>query len=62
MIKLPDNMVMYREKKKAKFLLQHRCVYKMPGDYRLVFLVNEMPLAQIPGDSVSENSFWGKRK
>lgn len=62
MRKIPGNLVTYREKKKAKLLLQHRYVYKMPGDCRLVFLVNKMPLAKVPGEYVSENPFGEKRK
>jgi hypothetical protein len=62
MIKLPGRAVAYHEKKKAKYMLQFRCVYKMPGDWRLVFLESNLPSAKVPPECISENPYWQKRK
>jgi hypothetical protein len=62
MVKVTGPEVTYREKKKAKALLQHRCVYRVPGNWRLIFIADEMPSSQVPSELVSENPFWLKRK
>ncbi|QRC91875.1 hypothetical protein JI435_020600 [Parastagonospora nodorum SN15] len=63
MIKMPGDVIKYAEKKKAKNLLQFRCVYKMPGDWRLVFLENDLPSEKVPPKCISENPYWkGKGK
>jgi hypothetical protein len=63
MIKLPGDTVSYHEKRKAKLLLTYRCVYKLPGDWRLVFLENDLPSWKVPVECVSENPNWhGKKK
>jgi hypothetical protein len=62
MVKMKGGEVTYQEKKKARTLLQHRCVYRMPGDWRLVFLADKMPSAKVPGSFVSENPYWLTRK
>jgi hypothetical protein len=61
MIKMPGDKVSYLEKKKAKILLKHRAVYKMPGDWKLVFVPDAMPSALVPRECVSENPFWKKK-
>jgi hypothetical protein len=62
MVKMKGGEVTYKEKKKARSLLQHRCVYRMPKDWRLVFLADEMPSTKVPGKFVCENPYWSKRK
>jgi hypothetical protein len=58
MIKLPGDTVSYHDKRKAKMLLTYRCVYKMPGDWRLVFLENDLPSWKVPKEYVSVNPNW----
>jgi hypothetical protein len=62
MIKMPGDTVSYTEKKKAKLLMQYRCVYRMPGDWRLVFLESELPSQKIPKEYVSVNPNWHGNK
>lgn len=62
MPRVSDNKVTYKEKKKAKLLLKYRCVYKMPEDWRLVFVENSLPNVGVPRECVSGNPFFGKRK
>jgi hypothetical protein len=62
MIQLPGNAIHYKEKKCARNLLDHRCVYKMPGDWRLIFLLDTLPSPLVPLTCVSENPFWEQRK
>jgi hypothetical protein len=63
MIQMPGDFIKYAEKKKAKNLLQFRCVYKMPGDWRLVFLENDLPSEKVPPKCIDENPYWkGKGK
>jgi hypothetical protein len=63
MIKMPGDVITYTEKKKAKHLLQFRCVYKMLGDWRLVFLEKDLPSEKVPKGCISENPNWkGKGK
>ena len=62
MIQMPVDKVSYREKKRAKILQQFRCVYRMPGDWRLVFCETSLPSVLVPKECVSENPTWGKRK
>jgi hypothetical protein len=62
MIKLPGSMVAYHEKKTARHMMQYRCVYKMPGDWRLRFLGSSLPPAYVPDECISENPYWLKRK
>jgi hypothetical protein len=57
-IQLPHKDITYREKKRARTLLSHRCVYKMPGDWRLVFLQHILPDLRVPDHCVNENPFW----
>jgi hypothetical protein len=57
-IQMPGKCVTYREKKRAKMLLSFRCVYKMPGDWKLVFLEHTLPNLKVPKKCVSENPFW----
>jgi hypothetical protein len=61
-VKIIGPEVAYKEKKQAKELLRHRCVYRMPGNWRLIFLYDEMPSPQVPGEFVSENPYWLKRR
>ncbi|KAH7401189.1 hypothetical protein BKA66DRAFT_449959 [Pyrenochaeta sp. MPI-SDFR-AT-0127] len=58
LIQMPSTEVKYHEKKKAKLLLGHRCVYKMPGDWKLVFLTDTLPSLKVPFECVSENPYW----
>ncbi|KAF1844268.1 uncharacterized protein K460DRAFT_408560 [Cucurbitaria berberidis CBS 394.84] len=58
LIQMHSTTVEYQEKKKAKLLLSHRCVYKMPGDWRLVFLLDTLPSSKVPDECVSENPYW----
>lgn len=58
LIQMPSTEVKYHEKKKAKALLAHRCVYKMPGDWKLVFLADTLPSLKVPSECVSENPYW----
>jgi hypothetical protein len=62
LIAMPGNDVTYREKKKAKLLLQHRCVYRMPGDWKLMFLADTLPSVRVSWAYISENPFWEERK
>lgn len=62
MIKMPGDTISYVEKKKAKLLLQYRCVYKMLGDWRLVFLETDLPSEKVPKECISENPNWQKTK
>jgi hypothetical protein len=50
--------ITYREKKRARTLLSYRCAYKIPGDWRLVFLQYILPDLRVPKSCVSENPFW----
>ena len=50
--------ITYREKKRARMLLSSRCVYKVRGDWRLVFLQYLLPDLRVPKDLISENPFW----
>lgn len=50
------------EKENLKRLFQHRCVYKLPGDWRLVFLKHSLPSSAIPANCVSVNPFWKEHK
>lgn len=54
--------VKYKEKKWAKYLLSCRCVYKMPGDWRIVFLEDYLPSYKVPEECVSENPFHKKKR
>lgn len=58
MIKMPGDVITYAEKKKAKNLLQCRYAYKMPGDWRLMFLESTLPSEKVPLECVSENPYW----
>lgn len=48
----------YKDKKKAKMLLGNRCVYKMEGDWRMVFLQDTLPSSKVPEGNVSVNPYW----
>ncbi|KAF2828117.1 hypothetical protein CC86DRAFT_369254 [Ophiobolus disseminans] len=54
--------VTYKEKKRSKLLLKYRCAYKLPGDWRLVFMETSLPSVWVPKHCTSENPFFGKRK
>jgi hypothetical protein len=57
---LPDSMVPYHEKQTARHLKHYRCVYKMPGDWRLRFLESSLPSPHVPEECISENPYWLK--
>lgn len=61
MIKMPGDVITYAERKKAKNLLQCRCAYKMPGDWRLVFLESDLPSEKVPLEFISENPYWKEK-
>lgn len=42
----------------ATKMLKNRCVYKMPGNWRMVFLESTLPPDSVPKECVSENPFW----
>jgi hypothetical protein len=60
MIKLPGSLVARHERKTAEYMMQYRCVYKMPGDWRLRFLESSLPPAHVPEECISENPYWLK--
>ena len=62
MIQMPLNKVKLHEKRLAKDLKKVRCVYKMPGDWKMMFKADQLPSLLVVKDHVSENPGWGKKK
>jgi hypothetical protein len=62
MIAMPGNKIAYAEKNQAKLLLTHRCVYKLPGDWKLMFMRHSLPSVRIPWSWFSENPYWVQRR
>lgn len=58
LVRMPSSDVKYKEKKKLRLLLSHRCAYKLPGDWRIVFLQETLPSVNIPWSFSSENPYW----
>ena len=62
MIAMPGSKITYAEKKQAEHLLEHRCVYKLPGDWKLMFMKKSLPSVRIPWSWFSENPYWVERR
>ncbi|CAO2652510.1 Nn.00g007930.m01.CDS01 [Neocucurbitaria sp. VM-36] len=60
-IQMPASSVKYQEKKTAKKLQGQRCAYKLPGDWRVVFLPETLPNVRVPWKYVSENPGWRRK-
>lgn len=62
MIQITGGKVRLAEKKLAKDMKKWRCVYKMPGDWKMMFIPENLPSIMVSRDYVSENPGYGKKK